>query len=1438
MPCRKGKGKGVEDEVEVYEPASPPERVLIILDSSEDDLDLQEVRRSLMITGRGRARAAERVGEEAPRGSGRRAAPVVASRRRRRRSRSRSRSPRAARPRAESSRRPTARRARARARSPSLEIIDVDSGSDRGVVRVKEEPRSGSDSDYNGARGRARARARAPVAATAAKKKKRKRGKEAPSRAQESREVVRVKEEPNSDGNGAGGRARARSPVAAAAKQRKRGGREAPSRAQESRVPVQIKEEPYSGSDSDGNVAGGRAVVPAADAKQGKRGKKTPSRGKGRRVVVRETSTPAAPSNGAPSVGRGKGRGPGRGRQRSKGAVRGRATPVNRVSTGVGSRTRSRLAEQGRAFAQEEEEQVEEREEEEEEEEQGRAFAQVKEEQVEEQEEDEEEGEEEMEMEVEVEVRSDDNDHGNGGIRGEGGGTDDVAEIEEEELGTDEDETSDDSDENFSDEEGDEEELEEEEEEEEEDDDDDDDEEEEEPGVAPDQPGEAGEESPPRSRIMAMPLMGKRMFEGFSFLQQVDTSTGRDIRARTRSNFKRKKLLDKKLLKRGTFAKPYCIDVSSSGSEEDVPQPEQSAYGGDCGDDDGGSDGNEEHRAVKRRKLNRRQSAHSDSEEDTTFVCDVKEGSGSRRVQEGAPRRQVKKEGSNKKKDGSTPQCVRNNGPKVGRQTNGLNGQGGVSFKRNVKIAQRRKRRRATADQEKYGHLLDPMFDEIESNQYEPVPEEQIDRRLPLVFAFGDDDKLEEKSKHDKLQDEDELWKEFDFALESINVCSHNCEEGEKEDEQEIPADKAASCIQGKHELIIDEQIGLRCKHCNFVDLEIRFVLPSMVKSCTERDMRKDHELDLFFDDILTSAGYEGPRDFGGQKTGLVWDLVPGVREDMFPHQQEGFEFMWRKLAGGTSIEQLRNNANTIEGGCVISHAPGTGKTRLAITFVQSYFAFFPECCPVIIAPRGMLATWEQEFRKWKVKVPFHVLNSKEINWKEDRTIKQLAIMDENLAQSLARNKLDHKFRRKLKLASWRKGSSIIGVSYTLFRKLANQSSMDGNMVRNLLLEKPDLLVLDEGHTPRNKKSLIWKVLEEVRTKKRIILSGTPFQNSFLELSNVLYLIRPKFARHFASKSFKKIGLEDYWTSLTLNNITEKKIDEIRQILDPIVHIHNGDILQKSLPGLRESVVILNPLPHQKEIITAMENTVTMGTLDAEYKISLASIHPFLVTCAKLSEKETSSVDVSLLKSLRPNPCVGVKTKFVLEIVRLCEAMKERVLVFSQYLEPLSLIMDQLSKMFNWTEGEEILLMSGNVLVQNREALMEAFNNMKSNAKVMLASTKACCEGITLIGASRVVLLDVVWNPSVGRQAIGRAYRIGQEKIVYTYNLITEGTKEKDKYDRQAKKDHMSKLLFSKEPHAAGFNLSQEVIFNDKILEAMTSHRELKDMFVKILHSH
>ncbi|XP_073354680.1 SNF2 domain-containing protein CLASSY 3-like [Aegilops tauschii subsp. strangulata] len=163
--------------------------------------------------------------------------------------------------------------------------------------------------------------------------------------------------------------------------------------------------------------------------------------------------------------------------------------------------------------------------------------------------------------------------------------------------------------------------------------------------------------------------------------------------------------------------------------------------------------------------------------------------------------------------------------------------------------------------------------------------------------------------------------------------------------------------------------------------------------------------------------------------------------------------------------------------------------------------------------------------------------------------------------------------------------------------------------------------------------------------------------------------------------------------------------------------------------------------------------------------------------------------------------------------------------------------MEQPRKQFNWTKHNELMYMSGNVSVKTCKALMVDFNDMESEAKVMLAWTKVCGEGITFFGASRVVLLDVVCNPSVQRQAIGRAYRIGQQKIVHTNNLIGEGTQEKDKYGIESKKETMSNFLFSSEPWPAECNPSPSFISIDRILEQMIEDENLKEIFVNILPS-
>ncbi|KAJ7961866.1 SNF2 domain-containing protein CLASSY 3 [Quillaja saponaria] len=144
--------------------------------------------------------------------------------------------------------------------------------------------------------------------------------------------------------------------------------------------------------------------------------------------------------------------------------------------------------------------------------------------------------------------------------------------------------------------------------------------------------------------------------------------------------------------------------------------------------------------------------------------------------------------------------------------------------------------------------------------------------------------------------------------------------------------------------------------------------------------------------------------------------------------------------------------------------------------------------------------------------------------------------------------------------------------------------------------------------------------------------------------------------------------------------------------------------------------------------------------------------------------------------------------------------------------------------------------MHGKIDQKQRQSLLYAFNDPNSQAKILLASTKACSEGISLVGASRVVLLDVVWNPSVERQAISRAYRLGQTKVVYTYHLITQGTTECAKYCKQAEKDRISELVFSSKHNENDKTKGSAAVTDDQVLDEMVCHDNLKDMFEKIIY--
>ncbi|KAM5579908.1 SNF2 domain-containing protein CLASSY 4 [Rosa sericea] len=757
--------------------------------------------------------------------------------------------------------------------------------------------------------------------------------------------------------------------------------------------------------------------------------------------------------------------------------------------------------------------------------------------------------------------------------------------------------------------------------------------------------------------------------------------------------------------------------------------------------------------------------------------------------------------------------------------------------------------------------LVDSIYDKGEvSGELPPFGDESPqdeaprDEPLPLFFTLGHPPSPAPEKSASEIELEN-LFEEYDFVHMSEEIGSTNAKVVETNDS--VPPSKEVTqhmlCSQGKHDLILDEEIGLICQFCAHVHREIKYIVPDFAPNPYGKAGKRFYEEDnrSILDDLQCNDADNCGFSSHAHTEGTVWDLIPGVKSDMYPHQREGFEFIWSHLAGGIQLGKLSKPSAYGGDGCIISHAPGTGKTRLTIIFIQSYMNFNPSSRPLIVAPRTMLLTWEEEFKKWGFDIPFHNLNNPDFTGKEDEAARNL-VKDGKSSEMI-------NLTRIVKLKSWAEKRSILGISYSLFEQicgaptkqgkhpLSPRRKLEAEQMKKVLVEFPGLVVFDEGHNPRNDQSYSWNALLKLQTRKRILLSGTPFQNNFEELYNTVHLVRPEWTtnptclgafdkkqRTWGQMRARK-GRKSNAGKGQFADDNTKRAKEVRAMISPFVHVYKGTILQDKLPGLRNSVVVLQPTALQQRCsdrIQLIKNPFKYERIEAK-----VTIHPSLLLNEKRSmflEEDKYSGDWERLTEIKLNPEGGVKARFAVDLIRLCQAMNERVLVFSQWVDPLLLIRDLLKSQFQWVEGEEVMYMDGKCDAKQRQSSMSYFNDPSTKVKVMLATTKGCNEGISLVGASRVVLLDVAWNPSVERQAISRAYRLGQKKIVFIYHLLMAGAREEDKYNRQVEKYRLSELVFSCSDTEADAKKIPASVAEDKILEEMVQHQKLKHIFQKI----
>lgn len=658
---------------------------------------------------------------------------------------------------------------------------------------------------------------------------------------------------------------------------------------------------------------------------------------------------------------------------------------------------------------------------------------------------------------------------------------------------------------------------------------------------------------------------------------------------------------------------------------------------------------------------------------------------------------------------------------------------------------------------------------------------------------LGVEDELNEENDGSVADDDGlaDIWKEMNVALE----CSKDVPADQSSDDHVMEDDEGCD-----HSYVLKDDIGYVCRVCGVVQRAIETIFDfQYIKAARLRTYRSESRSNK--DDEKTGIHLDGLKLSGHDLAVTEISPHPRHKKQMKPHQQEGFNFL------------LSNLITENPGGCILAHAPGSGKTFMIISFMQSFLAQYPDARPLVVLPKGILPTWKKEFQRWQVEdIP--LLDC--YTMKADSRIQQLEVLKQWVAQ------------RSILFLGYKQFSSIV---------TGNSTCKTTFTCQEILLKCPSILILDEGHTPRNENTDVLHSLAKVQTPRKVVLSGTLYQNHVKEVFTILNLVRPKFLKLDTSRSIKKrimsrvqfIGFrkqlkgngESNFYELveyTLQQDDDSKrkeavIKDLREMTSKVLHYYKGDFLD-DLPGLMDFTVLLGLTPRQKSEVDKLKKT-TKTKFKRSSLGSAVYTHPVL---KQFSDANSGGEKLAMLSDQRIDELLvkidvrdGVKAKFFMNVLRLCESAGEKLLVFSQYLLPLKFLERLAVYTKGWSVGKEIFMISGDSSTEQREFSMDRFNN-SPDARVFFGSIKACGEGISLVGASRIIILDVHLNPSVSRQAIGRAFRPGQEKKVYTYRLVAADSLEEEDHLTCFKKEQIAKRWFEWNEYCGSQDFEMEAV--------------------------
>ncbi len=434
----------------------------------------------------------------------------------------------------------------------------------------------------------------------------------------------------------------------------------------------------------------------------------------------------------------------------------------------------------------------------------------------------------------------------------------------------------------------------------------------------------------------------------------------------------------------------------------------------------------------------------------------------------------------------------------------------------------------------------------------------------------------------------------------------------------------------------------------------------------------------------------------------------------------------------------------------------GLGKTVQILSLLQCDGFDIPS---LVVCPASVVSVWTREAQHFFPGLPFRVLHTGD-SWREHP------------------------------------GGCLWVASYTQLRR--HRSYLENIRFR--------YAVLDEAQQIKNPDAKVSRACFGIHADHRIALTGTPIENSHMDLWSIFRFLMPDLLG----------SRREFFEEINRNR--ESLVERVRIQAAPFLIRRTKKEVAQELPDKVETELLCTMGDQQRRVYNRIAETV-FQEFKSEYRHlnGQRSLH-FLTAITRLRQ---ACCDLRLLPvefrqetgiaENLPMASTSGKLETLSENLQEILVGPRKVVIFSQFVSLLDLTEELLAQQFPQVRQFRL---TGST--RDRESPIADFQKHRK-AAVMLVSLKAGGTGITLHAADYVFLLDPWWNPASEQQAIDRVHRIGQQKTVFVYRLIAQGTIEENIQRLKAEK----------------VGLFQEIVESSRPLEAIRSHFDTIEHFLK-----